>query len=326
MERRCPQAWLINYTNPVPRIATALRRATSIRSIGVCHQLDFGYFMVGCLLAEDLGIELPADCRFRWTDESVARMGEVAAKTKRAVRIVAAGLNHFTWIQTLSRRTDGQDLLPRLRERSIDFDRGFEPLTRQIFRLFDTFPVPGDCHLAEYLPYTHNPARQGWNDYDIQAYDHQWSERQRRARVAEVEAMLESGDASQAEAFGSERAEDLVVALLDRSEHHDEALNLQNAGAIANLPDEAIVEVPATIQSAQPSPVSCGALPEPIAELCRRQITINELCAAGLCDGDRRKLVQALALDPMVDDPRLPDRLLDAYLEDSLAYLTGLLG
>ncbi|MBW2524637.1 MAG: hypothetical protein JRI23_10700 [Deltaproteobacteria bacterium] len=315
MQRRCPEAWLVNYTNPVPRIATALRRATSIRSVGVCHQLDFGYFIVGCLLGPDLGLEIPADCRFRWTDEAVSRMHRIAGETKALVRIVATGLNHFTWISSMTRRSDGHDLLPLLRQRSQEADPRFEPLSRRVYELFGSFPVSGDCHLAEYLPYTHNPARQTWSAFDIQAYDHDWSERQRRRRVAEVEAILQSGDTSRADGFGSERAEDVVAALLGRTSHTDEALNVPNRGAIPNLPPEAIVEVPVEIESGRVVALGCDPLPAPIAELCRRQVTINELCAAGLCDGDRGALLQALALDPMVDDPRLPEPLLDALLD-----------
>lgn len=324
MERRCPDAWLVNYTNPVPRIGTALGLATTIRSVGVCHQIDFGYFMIGCLLADDLGLARPTDCRFRWTDESIDELNQLAAAARQQTRIVAAGLNHFTWVLALERRADGQDLLPLLRERSRQIDPAFEPLTRQIFELFDAFPVPGDCHLAEYLPYTHNPARGGFGDYAIQAYDHQWSEAQRRRRVLQIEAILESGDAGAARAFGSERAEEVVSALLGRGDHHDEALNVPNGEAITNLPPQAIVEVPVTIGSTGPVAQRCGALPEPVAELCRRQVVINQLCAEGLCTGDRHKLEQALALDPMIDDPRLPERLLTAYLEDSWRYVAPL--
>ena len=58
-----------------------------------------------------------------------------------------------------------------------------------------------------------------------------------------------------------------------------------------------------------------GDLPEPIAALCRRQITINELSARAAVEGDRHLALQALALDPMIDDPEIAEKLLDDYLE-----------
>jgi alpha-galactosidase len=323
MERRCPDAWLLNYTNPVPRIGTALRRYTKVQSLGVCHQLDFGYFMVGCLLADELGIERPPDCRFHWTDERVALQAAIARAAKQRVRIVAAGLNHFTWMLSLTSRADGQDLYPLLHERSQTFDRAFEPLTRKIFELFDWFPVPGDCHLAEYLPFTHNPTRSTWARFDIQTYDLAWSGRQRRERMARVDTILETRDTTQADTFESERAEQLVAALLG-GRHEDEALNVPNCGAIPNLPAEAIVEVPVVLERAGAQPEAVDALPDPIAELCRRQVEINELSVEGLVEGDRHKLAQALALDPMMDDPDLPERLVNEYWRASARYLAPL--
>lgn len=323
MERRCPEAWLLNYTNPVPRIATALRQYTGVRHLGVCHQIDFGYFMVGCLLADELGIERPEDCRFRWTDERVTLQATIARAAKERISIVAAGLNHFTWALAIHARDDGRDLYPLLRERARDFDPAFEPLTRQVFALFDRFPMPGDCHLAEYLPFTHSRARGTWQRYQVQMYDLEWSERQRRERTAQIEGILGAGTTAEAGAFDSERAEDLVAALLG-GRHEDEALNLPNRGAMAELPTDAIVEVPATLGPDGAQPTRLASLPPAIAELCRRQIAITELSVQGLVEGDRHKLVEALALDPMVDDPRLPAALVDEYLRASERYLAPL--
>jgi len=324
MERRCPDAWLVNYTNPVARISTALRRYTRIRTVGVCHQLNFGYFMVGTLLAADLGIELPPAPRFRWTDEAIALEHRVGREAARKVHIRAAGLNHLTWVLSLTDRATGADLYPLLWERNRTFDPGFEPLNRRVGELFRVFPVPGDCHLCEYLPYTHEVARGTWQRYDVQMYDLDWSERRRRATRERVEQIVASGDASAALEWGSERAEDVVAALCLGREHHDEALNLPNDGAIANLPSGAIVETPVAFGPDGPRAERCGALPPAIAEICRRQVTINELAVQGAVEADRDALRAALALDPMVTDPDLPDRLLDAYLAASDRYLAPL--
>lgn len=321
MERRCPDAWLLNYTNPVARIGTALHRYTSIRSIGVCHQLGFGYFMVGVLLADVLGIDLPREVRFRWTDEALALEAEVGAAAERAVHLTAAGLNHLTWTLALRRRTDGADLYPLLRERCRTFDPGFEPLNRKVAGLYGLFPVPGDCHLSEYLPFTSEAHRGTWRRYDIQGYDLAWSERVRLERRALVDRVNATGDTTLAARFASERAEDLVAALLLGEPYSDEALDLPNDGAIANLPAGAVVETPVDFLPSGPRGVPCGALPPAVAEVCRRQVALNELSVAGIVEGDREKLLQALALDPMVTDPDLPQALLDEYLAASERYL-----
>ena len=94
-----------------------------------------------------------------------------------------------------------------------------------------------------------------------------------------------------------------------------------NDGAIANLPPGAVVETPVAFLPSGPRALACGALPEPVAELCRRQVTIAELGVQGIVEGDRDRLREALALDPMVDDPALPDLLLDRYLAACERYL-----
>lgn len=321
MEKRCPDAVLVNYTNPVARICTAVARYTNVRPLGVCHQLWFGYFMLGAILGEDLGIDRPADCRFRWTDEKTGLEADLSSRAAARVSIRAAGINHFTWALDIRNRETGQDLYPLLRERNATYDPDFEPLTRRVFRLFDTFPVPGDCHLVEYLPYTHEVARRTWERYAIQMYDFAWSEAKRRQHLQLLETVARTGDAAPALALESERVEHVVAALLGLQPHDDGALNLPNAGAIPNLPDGAIVEAAATVDAAGARHIPAAPLPPSIAELCSRQVRINELGVAGVVEGDRQMLREALAIDPMVTDPELPDRLLDAYLRSSERYL-----
>ena len=313
MERCCPESWLLNYTNPVARICTALKRYTKIRTIGICHQLSFAYYMVGVLLGDELGIEPPVTARFRWNDQSIAESHRIAAETQAKVSIRAAGINHFTWALSITGREDGRDLYPLLNERIKLFDPGFEPLTRRVHRLFGMFPVPGDSHLVESLPYTHNVARASWDRYDIQMYDFDWAKRGRLASISALDAMVAEGGPIKPGAFESERAELVLAALINRTLYLDEALNLPNAGAITNLPHDAIVETPAAILADGPHGVSCGALPESIAELCRRQCRIAELCVRGIVEQRREWLIEALALDPMIDDPDLPEALLHSF-------------
>lgn len=315
MERLCPDAWLLNYTNPVPRVGTALKNYTKVKWLGICHQLGFGYFMAGVLLSKELGIELPEDYLFRWRDSNLAAHDAIMAQAEKKLHIHAAGLNHFTWVLKIINRETGEDLYPLLRERNRTFDPAFEPLTRKVFELFDVFPVPGDCHLVEYLPYTHNVTRGTWQRYDVQMYDFEWSNEVRRRRHEWAVKVAESGDISLLSGVHTERAEGLIAALLGRRDYLDEAVDIVNDGAITNLPKGAVVEVPCAFNASGPHPVAVGALPEVVAELCRRQTLIMELTVKGLVEGDRQSLRQALALDPMVDDPDLPDQFLEKYAD-----------
>ncbi|MBM4355828.1 MAG: hypothetical protein FJ109_18900 [Deltaproteobacteria bacterium] len=326
MERCCPQAWLLNYTNPVTRISTAAARYSTIRTIGVCHQLDFGYYMAGTILHEELGIELPPHYHFRWNDESMASSHAITCAAKERLHILAAGLNHFTWASAVCGRSDGKDWYPTLKERNATFDCTFEPLTRHVFDLFGIFPVPGDTHLCEYLPYTHSVPRKTWERMDMQMYDFDWSNRTRAKRAVLAHAVVNERNLALLDQVGSERAESLVEGLLLRNGYVDEAVNLPNEGGIPNLHPGSIVETPAVFLASGPSQLACPPLPEPIAELCRRQTLIDELSVKGMMEGDRECLLQALALDPMVDDVELPPRLLDRYLKEFEQYFRTLPG
>ena len=109
----------------------------------------------------------------------------------------------------------------------------------------------------------------------------------------------------------TERVELLVSALTTGTQYSDDALNVLNAGGVVpGLPESAIVEVPVSFADKTPVPVAVPELPLAVVELCRRQVAINELAVAGLLNRDRSLLLAALALDPMVDDPELPESLL----------------
>lgn len=313
MERRCPQAWILNYTNPVPRICTALNRYSSMRTIGVCHQLDFGYYMAGVLMADKLGIELPADPRFRWTDLSIEQHTHIGVATREKIALLASGTNHFTWAHAVDDRVTGSSLYPALREANRTYEPGFEPFTRKIFELFDIFPTPGDTHLVEYLPYTHSAARGTWERYEIQMYDFAWSEARRRSHASLARRVIEEKELALLDGIETERVDLLTEALLTGNSYLDEAINLPNEGQVPGLSDGAIVESPGVFLPAGPRPVHCPPLPLAIQEFCRRQTVINELSVAGTIEKDRQKLLEALALDPMVDDPELPEQLVREF-------------
>jgi alpha-galactosidase len=322
IERLCPEAVLLNFTNPMQRICTAINRMSRVRIIGICHQITFGYFILGVIFRKELGLSFPEDQRFRWTDEAVKLWFSTAAEVMKTMEIVAAGINHFTWMLSVKDRQSGTDLYPELRKKVGGMPHTFEPLTQELFQIFGAMPVPGDCHLCEYVPYTSNQREKTWQRYDIQFYDLKWGRRRREAglkRVREVLAGRESIEALRP--ITSERAEILIDGIANNRHCYEEALNIPNRGYIKNLPDEAMVEVPGILTLDGPSGVFVGPLPEAIAELCRRQITINELTVEAFQRGDRRLVHQLFALDPMIQDPAVAVKLADEYLALYREYL-----
>ncbi len=323
MERLCPDAWLINYTNPMIRICDAVARYSRIRVAGLCHQIMTGYAMVAKALAQDLGIQVPEE--FSDTHASphtIPARHAIAQAAVQRLDILAAGLNHFTWMLDLRDRQSGADLYPRFSERWNQLPQEFEPLTRRAFELFGLFPIPGDTHLSEYLPWLSDPITRPWEKFAIQLYDWDlWDQlrEESRARIDRMAAGLESIDALRR--ADSEGALELIANLAGAGNHIHLAVNLPNRGYIANLPEGAIVEVPAVVSGAGIQGVGVGDLPEPIAELCRREIAVAQLCVDAAVNGDREAALHCLLLDPVITDIDVAERILDDYLTSYREYL-----
>jgi alpha-galactosidase len=323
IERLCPDALVLNFTNPVPRICIAAARYTKVRMVGICHQIFFGYFIVARVLAKELGLEVPADLKFRWRDEEFGpHIERINAVAKERLDILAAGINHFTWMLAVRDRRSGEDLYPLFKKRYLEGFADFEPLTRELLGVFGTCPVPGDCHMVEYLPYTHDMAAKTWEKYDIQMYPLREAEAGRDAMWESIEAMAKGKEPIDRLKNGhSERAEAIIASVLSNSHAYELAVNVPNRGNIGNLPEGAIVEVPAVVGAAGVQGLAVGQLPEGPAELCRRQIAVAEMAVAAGVTGDRGLALQALALDPMAGDPRTARALLDDYLAAEKAYV-----
>jgi len=319
MEKACPDAWLINFTNPMVRICDLANRYSKIKTVGLCHQIYAGYSMVGMALAPDLGFEIPAGITGMQADLTQHALREqVKRQAVSRLDIRAAGTNHFTWILSIRDRQTGEDLYPLFRERWQALPADFEPLTRDVYDAFGIFPVPGDTHLCEYLPWVSDPHTQPWQKYNIRLYDWDLFASMRDFSLNRLESMAEG--VMPIEGLldtDSEGALEMIENIAGAGNHYHLAANLPNAGQISNLPLGAIVETPAMVDGAGIHPVHVGALPEPVAELCRRELLSAQLGIEAAVEGDRQKALQCLLLDPVIRDIETAKLILNDYL---LAY------
>jgi alpha-galactosidase len=323
MESACPNAFFINYTNPMTRICDAVNRHSRIRAIGLCHQVYIGYCFVGMVLANDLGIDVPEGISSMNAEILLHPLREqVIHQALQRVNIRAAGLNHFTWILSIHDRQTGEDLTPLFRERYAAHDPEFEPLTRRVFNTFGLFPVPGDSHLCEYLPWVSDPQTHPWDKYNLQLYDWETFDALRDFSLDRLNDMADGHlTVDSLRETDSEGALEMIEAIAGAGGHHHQAAILPNEGQIANLPLGAAVETPAFVDGAGAHPLPVGALPEGIAELLRREITVSQLCVDSVLEGDRQKALQCLLLDPIIRDLDVAQQILDDYLATYREYL-----
>jgi alpha-galactosidase len=321
MERLCPDAWLINFTNPVPRLCLAVSRYTDIKTVGLCHQINEAYMFAGLALADRFGVDVPPGLSSNAHPDIWPKARHVARQIRPLVDVKAAGLNHFTWILGLRDRRSGEDLYPAFREAFMALPATFEPLSRAVFQVTGLCPVPGDSHMAEYLPWCHDPQTKPWEKYSLFLYDWERAKVERDKKWQAIEAMAQgNAPVELLREADSEGAVEIIEGLLGQERYH-EAVNIPNEGHIANLPDGAIVELPALVGGWGVYGLNVGPLPEIIAELCRREIAVAGLAVDAAVTGNRQTALQALLLDPCIDDLDTARAILEAYLAEYDEYL-----
>lgn len=317
MEQACPDAWFINFTNPMVRICDAVNRHSRIKVVGLCHQIYAGYGMVGVALAKDLGIEVPDGLEGMHADVMQYPLQQmVKRQAVSLIDIRAAGTNHFSWIVSVHDRRTGGDLYPLLRKRFFELDEKFEPLTRRVFHDFGLFPIPGDTHLCEYLPWMSDPITKPWERFNIRLYDWEMMSGLRDFSLDRLNEMA-NGDMSIEGLLDadSEGALEMIENIACAGNHYHLAANLPNVGQISNLPMDSIVETPVMVDGAGIHPVHVGALPEPVAELCRRELMSAQLGIDAAVDGNYEKALHCLLLDPVIRDLDSARLILDDYLK-----------
>ena len=320
IEELCPNALVLNFTNPMTRICTAAARYTKLKMVGICHQIDFGYMMAGRILGRTLGLSINHDYCFRWNHDPEEH--RIADAAHERLDILAAGTNHFTWFLSIKDKQTGEELLPLFKKLFLE-QKEFEPYTRSIIETFDQCPTSGDAHFLEYMPFTSNRARGGWERYDIQMYPLKGQDLMRDQMWQDIADMADGKKGIDGlKHVKTERAEIIMASVWTDSHHYDYAVNLPNTqGLITNMDRDAVVEVPAVMGIHGIQGVAVGELPKIPAVFCNRQKEIVDVAVKAMVEGDRKLALQALCLDPMIDDIEVAKHLLEDSLTAFADYL-----
>jgi alpha-galactosidase len=309
-------------------LTTAVHRYTDIKIIGMCHQLLWGYAMAGTILADRFGIEIPPHFHLHTDADNMANFIPVARAALQHLDIKAAGINHFSWVYDIRDKATGEDLYPELRDKWLNhYRRDFEPLSREMFEIFGMMPTAGDSHMCEFLPLVSDQVTKPWEKYNLklQSWD---GNRRRRAQRKELAEAIVNGDVPLDDLRDvwrhnmlDEGIPEIITAVTYNDNYYHQQLNIPNNGFIPNLPHDAIVEVPGIISGMGFQGLSFDPLPDGIAELCRRELSLASLVVDAAVTGDRYLALQALLLDPMVGDIDTARAILDDFLLEFSQYL-----
>ena len=292
METLCPNALLMNFTNPEARVLHAVCHLTRVRAAGFCH----GVF--SALSAVEHYLQRPVE----------------------ELEVVSAGMNHFYALLVVRDKATGEDLYPELRRRVLsDTSPRTQPLFRTLVEVFDVFSYPSDDHIGEYLSFG-GAALPRW-PYGLESRPIGESQ---RASVIPLEAYADGRQPLDARTLRTteELTTPIIADILHDRGTQRPAVNVLNTGGyIDNLPRTGAVEVPATVNAAGIHPQHVGALPEPFAAFVRTQFSIIEAVTEAYRTRSRRVLLQALLLDPVVNSVNEAQALLDEMLALQQGYL-----
>lgn len=268
MAEVCPDAWFINYVNPMAIITGALLRDNSVRTIGICHSVQ------ECIPELFEALELP-------TDNVVYKI---------------AGINHMAWLLEVTR--DGQDLYPEIKERATQKTGMHDDMVRfEILKRFGYYVTESSRHSAEYMPYWIKSAYPELIErFNIPLDAYIVNSRKRIARWADMRKELVEN--TQLKHERTKEYASRIVEALETNVPYKFNGNLLNTGLIPNLPANAVVEVPCLADRSGILPCYTGALPEHLAALNRTNINVQLLTMQAAFSHKKEDVYYAAMLDP----------------------------
>jgi alpha-galactosidase len=268
MEELCPDVWFLNYTNPMAINCRAIGRASSIRTVGLCHSVQGTAFE----LSTDLGIPY------------------------REIDYLAAGINHMAFYLRFER--DGVDLYPRLQALAA---AGTVPehnrVRYELLRRFGFFVTESSEHFAEYVPWFIKRDRPDLVDrFNVPLDEYPRRCIDQIARWDAEREELERGDAVEVQPSFEYAA--TIIRSIETGKPRVVYGNVANNGLIDNLPAGCTVEVPCLVDGNGVQPTRIGSLPPQLAALIRTNVNVQELTVEAALTGRLDHVYHAAMLDP----------------------------
>jgi alpha-galactosidase len=269
MEAVCPQAWLLNYTNPMAMNCWALSRLTPIRTVGLCHSVQG----TALQLADDIGVPY----------------GDIT--------YLAAGINHMAFYLHFERH--GEDLYPLIRKVVTDgrVPDGNRVRYEMLMRL-GYFVTESSEHFAEYTPYF---IRRDRPDL-IERYNVPLDEYLSRCEFmdkfwGDMQTFFE-GDEPIADIERSHEYGALIIHSMETGTPRVVYGNVPNRGLITNLQSGCCVEVPCLVNGNGIQATRIGDLPPQLAGLIMTNVNVQSLAVEAALTGKRQHVYHAAMLDP----------------------------
>ncbi len=295
MEEVCPDAWFLNYTNPMAILTGYLNRYTSVKTIGLCHSVQI------CTenLLKSLGMDDFLEGR----------------------RELIAGINHMAWLLSIQDK-NGKDLYPEIRRRALamnDTSRHNDMVRFEYIRYLGYYCTESSEHNAEYNPFfikSRYPEMIDQYQIPLDEYPRRCI-KQIDGWEKERDRVLDGGNVTHTRS--KEYASHIMDAIVTNTPYKIGG-NVINRGCITNLPYDACVEVPCLVDGDGIRPCHVGKLPVQLAAMNQTNINVQELTLAAAVTKDRSYIYQAAMMDPhtaaelnLTDIKKMCDELIEAH-------------
>lgn len=309
----CPDARFFNYANPMAANCAALRRATDVPVVGLCHGVP----------------------------HSVRSLAGMVGAKQEEVTAHAVGINHLTFVYAL--RAHGEDLLPKLRETieerrrtgidpsrigALAFRDGGEevdPFSWAVFEALNAYPVPGDRHVTEFYGDVfpqgyYYGKRLGVDAFSfeeiIQAGDEIY---ERMGKLARSDKPL---DESFFGRIGGEHEQLVeIIHALESDTRRIYSVNMPNGNCYSNLPAGSVLELPAISTKDGLVPLPFDNFPDILVPTIKRHLGIIDLAVDAALTGNRRSFVEAIRAGGYLREKKAIEAMVDELLRAQSDYL-----
>lgn len=295
MQQVCPNAWLLNYTNPMAMLSGYMQRYTGVKTVGLCHSVQ----VCSKHLLEALGMQDKLEGR----------------------RELIAGINHMAWLLEIQ-DSAGNDLYPEIRRRAAEknaTEKHNDMVRYEYIRRLGYYCTESSEHNAEYNPlFIKSRYPQLIEQYNIPLDEYpRRCIKQIADWEAEKERILDNGKITHTRT--TEYASYIMEAMVT-GQPYKIGGNVLNNGAIENLPREACVEVPCMVDNHGVNPCHVGRLPVQCAAMNMTNINVQLMTIEAARTKKREDIYRAAMLDPhtaaelSIDDiVAMCDELIEAH-------------
>lgn len=269
MAALCPDVMFLNYVNPMAMNTWAVNRATTIKTVGLCHSVQH----TSGELARDIGVPIAE------------------------INYLCAGINHMAFFLKFER--DGEDLYPLIRQvaadgRTPDWNR----VRYEMFSRLGYFVTESSEHFSEYVPWFIKRDRPDLlKQYNIPLDEYIDRCENQIAAWDQMREIFEREDVplavEQSEEYGAN-----IIHSMETGTPRVIYGNVTNDGLIDNLPADCCVEVPCLVDKNGIQPSKIGALPPQLAALMQTNINVQALTVEAALTGKREHIYHAAMLDP----------------------------